>query len=290
MTRLKWQGRSGGLLGWLRWGLLCLALFMASFYLSLWFFFPVEALQRRLLQEGTRQTGLQLEGGRARLLFPLGLQLDLRVFPDPPLLAPVELQQLRLTPDWLSLLSPDPALVARSQVSSGRLSLQASRQGDVALQLRGVELAGLQLAEADYRLRGTLNGDLKAEQLSAALTGSGNFQLRLQQAELTGLQRLGLPDELALGEVLVGGILNQRDLTLERLAVSGGVLELSGEGQLRLGPTPQQTRLNLNLLLRPTPATPAALRDLLSLTGATPAADGSYPLRLGGTLALPQLR
>jgi hypothetical protein len=48
---------------------LCLLLFVVSGVFSVWLFFPVDTLQRRLLQEVSQQTGLDIRGRNATMLF-----------------------------------------------------------------------------------------------------------------------------------------------------------------------------------------------------------------------------
>ncbi len=281
---------SGKLAGNRRLFLLSLVLFLFSFWIALWASFPAEVLQGRLISEISQQTGLRMQGSNASLRFPLGLEFDLRVFPEAPALAPIDLQQLQLTPAWGSLLRGAPQADLQGRLSGGTLDAQAGRNGDLQLQLRRVAIAPLQREEEPYRLAGELSGDLTAEQLSAAMTGKGQFVLQLRDSQVLGLDKLGLPGSLSLGLLTLEGQFNQRRISIEKALLTEGALEMSGGGTLLLGETPEQTRLNLNVRLQPTSSTPSDLRDLLSLTGVKPTADGSYLLRLGGTLARPAIR
>ncbi len=270
--------------------LLCVLLFVASAFFSFWASFPAELLQRRLVVEASQQTGLQMRGSNATMLFPLGLELDLQVLPALPEFAPLELEGVQLSPVWLSLFSGDPALDLQGGLAGGSFDMQASKGGQLNLVFGDVDLVLLQKEEALYRLQGVLNGRLAGRQLSAAMTGSGEFKLQVQDAHLLGLERLGLPTSLSLGLVRVEGKFNQHRLSLEKLLFCDGMIELSGGGTMLVAETAAKTRLNLNLRLLPTQTTPDSLRDLLSLSGAKPTADGSYLLRLGGSLAQPVLR
>ena len=86
------------------------------------------------------------------------------------------------------------------------------------------------------------------------------------------------------------GKFSRNRLSLEEIVATQGALELSGGGTLLVGDKPESTRLNLSLRIHTAPSTPEGLRDLLSVTGIRPAADGSYLLRIGGTLAKPVVR
>lgn len=224
------------------------------------------------------------------MLFPLGLELDLQILPALPEFAPLELRGLQLSPVWLSLFSGDPALDLQGGLASGSFDMQASKGGQLDLTFSDVDLVRLQKAEASYRLQGALSGSLAGRQLSADMTGSGEFRLQVQNSRLLGLERWGLPASLSLGLVTVEGKFNQHRLSLEKILFSDGMIELSGGGTMLVAETAAKTRLNLNLRLLPTRTTPDSLRDLLRLSGAKPTADGSYLLRLGGSLAQPVLR
>lgn len=270
--------------------LLCFILFLVSFWIALWVAFPADVLQRRLVREISQQTGLKMQGSHAALLFPLGLEFDLRVFPDAPGLAPIDLRQLQLTPAWSSLLSGSPQADLQGLLAGGTVEAQAGLSGNLQLRVRQVAIASLQLADQPYLVQGELSGDLTGERLSAAMTGKGEFVLQLSETRVLGLERFGLPDNLSLGLLTLEGRFSQRRLSVEKALLSGGALEMSGGGTLLVGETPLQTRLNLNVRLLPDPSTPAGLRDLLNLSGVKPTADGSYLLRLGGSLARPVVR
>jgi type II secretion system protein N len=270
--------------------LLCLLLFLFSFWVALWVAFPADVLQRRLVSEVTKQTGVRMQGHNASLLFPIGLEFDLRVFPDMPALAPIDLQQLQVSPAWARLFSGAPQIDLQGSLSDGSLDARVGRNGALQARLRGVDIAPLQTASQGYRVEGRLSGDFSGEQLSAAMTGEGEFVLQLRETRLLGLERLGLPENLALGLLSLEGRFKERRLSIEKALLTEGALEMSGGGTLLVGETPEQTRLNLNVRLHPTASTPPGLRDLLDLTGVKPTADGSFLLRIGGTLARPAIR
>lgn len=268
----------------------CLLLFMFSGVLSFWFFLPAEVLQRYLVQEITRQSGLQMEGSDAEILFPFGLELDLNIASGRPELNPIQLRDLQLTPVWTRLLSASQAVNMQTSLADGAVKGRVDRAGQLQLEFAAVELLELQQENLPYRLQGKLSGFLSLERLAAALNGQGEFGLRTHDTFLHGLNRLGLPNRLALGVFQLDGKLNQQRLTLEKILLTEGNIELSGGGTLLLADTPEKTRVNLNLRLHPTQSTPDSVREMLTLTGVKPTADGSYLLRIAGTLSRPVLR
>jgi len=270
--------------------LLCLVLFLASGILSFWFFFPAEVVQRYLVQEVSRQTGLQLQGRNAEMLFPFGLELDLEVESGRSELTPIRLQDLQLTPAWTRILSGASAVDLQGGLEGGSVAAEAVSDGPLQLVVADVEIFALQRPELPYRLAGKLSGRLEVLDLAAGLVGQGSFQLRLNEAALHGLTRVGLPEPFGLGTLQLGGTFNQQRLSIERVVMTEGGIELSGGGTMLVAETPEQTRINLNLRLHPTLNTPDSVRQLLSLTGVKPTTDGSYLFRIAGTLAKPVLR
>lgn len=270
--------------------LLCLLLFVSSAFLSLWFFFPADVLQRRLLQEVSQQTGLDMHGRNGSMLFPVGLGLDLSIYPDVPELTDLELTEVRVTPVWSSLFTNNQKVNLVGALAGGEVDADVGRDGQVSLTFKNIALAVLQQLDMPYRISGHLTGQLDGENISQDMNGRGNFSLSVEDTQVLGLERIGLPVNFPAGEFQLEGKLDQRRLSLEKVIFTGGALELSGGGNILIGENSAQTRLNLNVRLHPTSTTPDSLRDLLNLTGVRPTADGSYLLRIGGTMAKPVIR
>lgn len=270
--------------------LLCVVLFCFSSVVSFWWFFPAEIIQRRLVRDLSQKTGLQMQGYNASMAFPLGLNFALLIEPSVTELNPMRFDWLRVTPRWRTLFSKDPAAHIEGEISSGRFFLNAGRNGDLDLTFRDLELLPLQRQENAYRLDGSIQGLFSAEQFAADMQGRGDFSVEISRAALLGLEKIGLPRRFDIGVLIVDGKFSQRRVSLEKIVSSEGALELSGGGTLLVGDNPEQTRLNLNVRIHPNSATPEGLRDLIRLTGVRPTADGSYLLRIGGTLAKPVVR
>ncbi len=270
--------------------LLCLLLFAVSAMFSFWIFFPADVLQRRLLQEVSRQTGLEMRGRNAGMLFPMGLELDLSVYPDIPELNDLELTGLQVSPVWSSLFSSNQRVNLAGALADGKIDVDAGKSGHLNLKFKDISLIALQQPDMPYRVSGQLTGQLDGENISEEMNGRGSFSLHLRDAQVLGLEKIGLPSNFSVGALRLEGKFDQRRLSFEKAVLTGGVLELSGGGNILIGETPKQTRLNLNVRLHSTSTTPANLRDLLNLTGIRPTADGSYLLRIGGSLAKPVIR
>lgn len=270
--------------------LLCLLLFILSGVVSFWTFFPAEVLQRRLLQEVSQQTDVRMQGRNAAMLFPLGLGFDLTIFPPVPGLNDLELTELQITPVWGSLLSKDQKAHLVTSLAGGEIDAVVALDGQVNLGVRDITLMTLQQADMPYRISGQLSGQLDGRDILQNMKGRAGFSLSIKDMRILGLARIGLPDDLFAGTLRLEGKLVQRRVSLEKVVLTGGILELSGGGNILIGETADQSRLNLNVRLHPTATTPDSLRDLLNLTGIRPTVDGSYLLRIGGTVAKPAIR
>ncbi|MCF6266573.1 MAG: type II secretion system protein GspN [Desulfuromusa sp.] len=270
--------------------LFCFLLFVISAFFSFWMFFPADVLQRRLIYEVSQQTGLQMRGQNATMLFPVGLKLDLLIYPPVPGMTDLELTELEVTPLWSRLFSAERGVKITTNLAGGELDISAGQSGQVTFQFKNIAVASLQELDMPYRVSGQLTGLLDGENLSENMTGHGNFTFRLNATQILGLEKIGLPANFSVGVLRLAGKFDQRRFSLEKVVLTGGAIELSGGGNILVGDTPEQTRLNLNVRLHPTASTPDSLGSLLKITGVRPTADGSYLLRIGGTLAKPVIR
>lgn len=270
--------------------LLCLLFFLLSAVLSFWAFFPAEVLQQRLIQEVSHQSGLKLTSSQPSLLFPLGIELNLKMYPPVEDVKPIAVQKLQVTPAWTTLFSKAPAIDLQGGLAGGNFAGQAARDGRLQLQFSNIAIDRLQSEALPYRATGQLQGRVSGEKLTSPRTAKGAFNLKLTAAKVLGLENFGLGESVSLGTLEVDGKFSQRRINLEKVVMTDGLLEMNGGGNLLVGDSPQKTRLNLNIRLHPTPSTPQTVRDLLSMSGVKPAADGSYLMRISGTLARPVLR
>jgi len=269
---------------------LCLLLFAVSAFFSFWITFPAEILQRRLLQEVSQQAGIELRGDNATMLFPLGMELDLTISPDVAELNNLELSELQITPGWGSLISGTLAVNLKGNIAGGEIDAEATKDGWLDMSMSDIAVATLQHPDLPYQVSGLLSGQMSEVNIAANNEAGGEFSFQLKGAKILGLEKLGLPSTMPIGDLHLEGKVGRQRLNLEKISVTGGIMDVGGGGNILIGKTVNQTRLNLNLRFHPTTTTPKSLIDLIGITGMRPTVDGSYLLRLGGTLLKPIIR
>lgn len=291
-ARLK-QSRSG-LLSIFKQGSMLWAAggFLAAFLLGFVLFFPLDPLARQAEQRIASQGNLLLKihdpgwgippGLTAAKISLTGSGLQEQTF---------EITRPHLTPLWGSLFNGNPGGRLTGQFFAGELAVAARRQGELELSLIGARLERQPLSPQLSILLSGNNGNLQLNgTLPTASGGQGTLELSLEQIELSGMRALGSnSDILAAGNLRIEADLNGTALTFKTLQLSDGDLELTGRGSVLLGATPQASRLNLSLVLKPGADLDPQLRDLLTLLSA-PEPDGSIQFRLLGSLVSPQLR
>ncbi len=266
-------------------------MFVIGALLSFWWLLPVEPLQQRVLQEISRETGVQMQAQNTALMFPGGLRMDMVIRSQVPELNDFAVDNLRLRPVWTSLVTGSPAVSMKGLLAGGAITSTMTGKGALDTEVRGLDILRLLRADLPYRLGGVLSAQVKADRLlGGARQAEGAFTVDVGEAVALGLDQIGFDPELPLGRIQVTGQFENMRVNLERAVITGGALEVNGSGTIFAGATPAKTRLNLSVRLQPTARTPAGLRDLLSLTGARPDADGSYQFQIGGTLARPVMR
>lgn len=265
------------------------ALFSLAFVVGFLLALPMAPLQQRLIDSFKQyQANAEMEElSLSPLLALRGRQLTLRLHDAK--LPPLTIEHFHLRPAWLSLLSANPGVKVEAEFLQG--TLQASLYKDGRLQAEARELHfAFPLSDGMVTLAGTLisgqlrrgAGDSKGADTTLVLTLS-------QLLATSPLLASTASRPLALGETTIEGSGRGQAYTITRLASSGGDLAMSGTGNVLLGRSAASSRLNLTLTLRPTATFPAELKTLLELL-VPPSGDGSYLLKIGGTLAMPVLQ
>lgn len=202
----------------------------------------------------------------------------------------VAFERAALRPAWsLSWLRGRPALQLSLRAPSGRLDGTLwpadplafdGELADVALATLPPEL--LALGEG-LALTGELDADVSLAQRDGRLAGELELSVADGSFSAPGAP-VAIPFETLEGSLGFGdtGAVEVRALRLEGPMLSG---EASGE--IGAGPYLQEAPLTLTGELR---ATDPSLRGLLEPLGLTPDAQGRVKLRIGGSLAAPEIR
>ncbi|AJF06368.1 type II secretion system protein GspN [Geoalkalibacter subterraneus] len=267
-------------------------LLIVAFFAALLAFFPTEALRVRAEQMIQRETGESVSIGRLSLRPLLSLQLsDIIWSPAADPWPPVNIPQVKLSPRWGALMTAQSGVNFTAQLADGSIEGFFITGADTKTEIIGASIAPYFPGEMDYKAQGVLSGTFSSDGDPSAESTESVFDLQLEQAAVTGLERLGISrDRLSLGTVRIEGKLQGRNLKIENLSAAGGEIQVDGKATILVATTPQQSRINAQIALTPGPDLDPGLRDLLTLSGVTPDRNGTFNLRLSGSLAQPSLR
>lgn len=277
---------------WQRTGLFLLgasALFLVSFFSGVYLFFPADALKQRIIQTVAQNSGAEVRIG-SLALYPLltfeAEQVNLAAQNIP---WPLEVEELEISPRWLSLFSKDPGAWIKARLMGGTITTGWQKSGLISVQAQGLRF-DLPLQEPmALRIAGTLNE--AALDSGVRLDSDTQTQLTLQLSDVSilGLDLTGDGDtQIGLGEISLQLAGQGRSIQINSLTAQGGDFDVDGEGSVIIGRTAATSRLRLTLLVQPGPDLDPSLNSLLELTG-KPAEDGRFPLRITGSLAKPVL-
>lgn len=266
-------------------GLLLLGM-LAGIYL----FFPAEALRQRIIQEVEARTGGEVQIGQVALYPLLTLDAERIKLGITGLPQPLEIEQLSVAPQWLTLLSGDPGVQLQGRVMFGTITAGLQKGGAISASANGLRFELPMVKPIPFRIMGTLseaNLDSSTRLDSETKTG---LSLRLADVSILGLEIFNADSPgLSLGEITLELDGQGRAMRMSALNAKGGDLEVDGSGTLQIGRTAATSRIRLVLQVRPGPNADPDISSLLQLAG-EPGQDGRYPFQLIGTLANPILK
>ncbi|MBE0596323.1 MAG: type II secretion system protein GspN [Desulfuromonadales bacterium] len=267
--------------------LIGLGLLLVAFVVGIYLFFPTRALQERIEREAAKGA-VTLTMSDLDLLFPPGLRgTEVTVQVAPSYRQSFEINRVAVRPLWSTLFGTDPGIAFQAQLLGGELAGQARKRGSVVAQARGITFAERPITGSLIEVAGTLTTGQFTGAVPLTAGTDSRLELTLDQARINGMEGLGVANgTLNIGQIVLRGEGKGNAFRIDELEARGGDLQLSGSGSLLVGQPFERSRLNLNLILTPATGIDPALRDLLELF-ATAGTDGSYRLRLGGTLASP---
>ena len=266
-------------------GLLLLGL-LAGFYL----FFPAEALRQRIIQEVATRSGVQLQIERVALYPLLTLDANRIELGVAGLPQPLAIEQLKIAPQWATLLSGNPGAQLQGRLMTGTIEAGLQKSGAINARATGLRFDLPVQQPISFNVTGTLSEASLDSTIGLAAETKTSLSLRLAGVSVLGLELLQAEGRgLALGDITLELDGQGRALRINSLTAKGGDLEVAGEGTLLVGRTLATSRIKLALQVRPGPNADPTITSLLQLAG-KPGEDGRYPLQLSGTLAKPVLK
>lgn len=258
------------------------------FSIGLWLFFPDNAVQMRIEQELSQQLQRPVTVGVVDLDLPLTLTIDSLETTVLPQLT-VQLEQLKARPVWLSLLQGKPAVTLQGQTFGGTIhaEMNTARQ----LQLNGSNLHWDQPIPQlpNIRINTTIE-QLNSRGFIDPINQLEQLELHLTNLVISGIKEFGAPiDQLNLGRVELQLNQVERQLNINTFTATGGDINLDGHGTIILQRNIMRSRIDLPLTLTPSKTLDATVSSLLPLI-AKQQVDGSYQLRVTGTIEMPRLR
>lgn len=273
---------------------------LASLLFFLWLLFPgafAEALIEAHTDRKFGNVSVDVKGVRPAL--PLGLSVKGLALGLPEL-PPVSVRGIRVTPSWLTLVTPRPGAGMKASIFGG------SVEADVRVRYKGLawsrvtgEMEDVDLATLSPFLKGRLPVDL-------ALSGRGDGILELtRDKEVTGMVEIRLADvtvglkdpvipveKLTFASVTAEVEVKGRKLTISSVHVDGTEVDAELRGSLTLSKRLESSRINVNGTVNPDPDFVKTLSDrvpLAMLVDPKLLKRGRIPLRITGTLGNPKV-
>ena len=275
----------------LRFYLAALASLILGFSASLYFFFPASALEERVEYEINGRTPVQADLIALSLGFPPSMRADKLILKiDQPQPYSMTFDKASVKPLWHSLFGGNPGVAIHTDILGGEGGGTIRRNGDMEVSIAGVVFDAPLPSLTSLRLSGNLKNGVIVTTAPVKPTTESQLEINLENIRITGLKSVGIGnDALSLGAVSLRGSGKGNSFRIEQLESEGGDLKLSGGGTLLFGRTIESSRLNLNVVLSPTPPLDKDMAEMLSLFR-QPGRDGSYRFRVTGAVANPVVK
>ena len=287
------RSRSKPASGWQRPSLFLLAgagLLLLGMLTGFYLFFPADALKQRITQELNIRTGSDVQIEQVALYPFLSLSATQVNITSAALPRPLEIEDLRVAPQWLTLLSNDPGVTLQARLMSGNVSGKLQKSGLISAIATGLRFVlplqkPMPLNITGTLKQATLNGATRLDTETQT-----NFSLRLNEVLVKGLDILKADSPgLDLGEIILEVDGQGRAMKIMTLSAKGGDLDINGDGTLLIGHTSAVSRIKLELQIRPSSTADPSIASLLELAGKH-GPNGFYSLKVSGTLAKPVLK
>jgi type II secretion system protein N len=259
--------------------------------------FPYDMLQQRLM-EWASQDGTRLVLTRLRPIFPPGLRAEgirLQVDQLSPSDATLDIETLRVYPEWLALLSRKLQVRFDGRLYSGHLEGEAryiKAEGgpvwDIKTRFTDLDMAQYALLRKDGQafIRGRLGGDTATTLMRDGQMQEGSFNLRMQAAALVGVPgwQLQLPHEIACDTVQGELKTLAKQASMVALTCQGKDLFIEARGSVAWKTPLADSQLNLRWQVRSDEAYKQELDLLANIVRKRPDRRGEISFRLQGPL------
>lgn len=265
------------------------ALFACGMLGGLIISFPAASLEKRILSEVESRGRVKIDAGQLRLWPPYkieGTNLAIRFASSA--WPPVHIDSLRLSPEWLSLLSANPAVHCRMRLMNGHLHAKLSCDGAMKIDAANLTFDYPLLSGSQLRLSGRLaTGEIQGGLPLVASTKS-DFRLDFSDVKLLGIEGRG--EGLTLGDVVLRVAGNGNLFEIATMEARGGQFALNGTGSLVISAVNlPASRFALQLAIIANRDTDPMLISLLDLV-AHKKGDSRYEVRMEGSLSRPLMK
>ncbi len=279
------------------------AVLIISVFVFVWFRFPLDELIPTIEEQITK-SGLpvKVKIGKGSLSFPPGVKfekveikknignLSIPIF---------ENGRLKISPAWLSLVTGSPGVKIGAEVMGGKAYITgygddwSSKNGALDFEFDSIDTGKTKLWELSpfAKFSGLISGEGTARIIDAnILKSSGNASLTLDKGSLIISNKLisSLKDPVQFDEGSADVSLDSGRLKIENFAIKGPEVDIGISGDIYLSNVARFTRLNLTIDLQIADGLKRKLGIIASLL--PPEKNGRITLKLGGTMAAPQIR
>jgi len=263
-------------------------LFLGAFWAGFVLFFPAKTLEGRLEDLFRKEIGTDATIEGVTLIFPLGIEAQsLEIIPKGA--PPLTIEEIEITPSWLSLFTGNPTLRLKTSLYGGRIEGEARRDGSFAAHAEELTIPEALSVNLPVRLSGTISAlDAEGTFLPPSATLS-RLSSHIDNMTVAGLEPFGVPDgKLTLGAITLKGGGKGRSFRLEELRTENGDLDISATGSLLFVDPSRKSRLNMTLSVKPLPKTPQGVVALMESFGGK--SSETLSLSLSGSFDNPSFK
>lgn len=271
---------------------------LVVFVVLVYVLFPYDLLRQRLIAQWS-QGDVQLDMARLSATFPPGLrarQVQLRAQRPPAPGALMQLESLRVWPEWLALLAGRLQVQVRGTLYNGRLRgeirhpLTAASGWEGQAHFDALDVSKYPLLQQAISVQGQLSGDATATLSPAGEVQQGKVNFLLQPAIIAAPAGTILPLQREIPcDTLQGDVaLSAQQWQIESLTCQGNDVFIDVRGTLRPQQPWRNSTINLRLQVRSATAFAQEVALLSTLVRQRPNQRGELTFGLRGPLAQPR--